>query len=121
MWKLSSLIVAIAWTTIVVAELSAPIPLSPNALDSNNETQALDGDRAANVVARHWEITKPADNEMWNTFVGKGERLKCLMEASDKGAGSLLLDTRKPPSAASKWTGDLTGWYSEPIMTCGSN
>ncbi|KAF1915304.1 hypothetical protein BDU57DRAFT_476936 [Ampelomyces quisqualis] len=54
---------------------------------------------------------------MWTTYVRKGDHLNCVMVATDTGAGFLLEDTRKPPSAASPWSGDLKhelskwGWH----------
>ncbi|KAF1837233.1 hypothetical protein BDW02DRAFT_519446, partial [Decorospora gaudefroyi] len=52
---------------------------------------------------------------MWARYVEKGEHLVCLMQATDAGAGFLTADTRTPPSAASRWTGDLRSelakWY----------
>ncbi|EUC42920.1 hypothetical protein COCMIDRAFT_54183, partial [Bipolaris oryzae ATCC 44560] len=50
-----------------------------------------------------------ASNQLWSRYVGKGHQLLCLMLASDEVAGFLLEDTRQPPSAASRWSGDLTG------------
>jgi hypothetical protein len=44
-------------------------------------------------------------------YVAKGHHLKCVMDATDEGAGFLVEDTRSPPSAASKWSGDLKGSY----------
>jgi hypothetical protein len=41
----------------------------------------------------------------------------CLMEATDAGAGWLEKDPRKPPSAASKWTGDLRGEHNLFIIS----
>ncbi|RMZ69150.1 cytochrome p450 [Pyrenophora seminiperda CCB06] len=52
---------------------------------------------------------EPADQELWDKHVAKGERLLCLMEVSDNYAGRMLQDTRNPPSAASIWTGTLDG------------
>jgi hypothetical protein len=116
--RLSSLLtVAAAWATMVEANLSAPVPLSPHAPSPEkvNETRASKGERANNLVARAWNPSKVANDEMWKDFIRKGQRLKYLMEAPDKGAGFLLGDARKPPSAASKWPADLTGLYSELI------
>ncbi|KAH7388645.1 hypothetical protein BKA66DRAFT_511037 [Pyrenochaeta sp. MPI-SDFR-AT-0127] len=55
---------------------------------------------------------------MWKEFVEKkGDHLVCLMQATDKGAGYLEEDKRKPPSVASPWNGDLKnemalwGWH----------
>lgn len=38
------------------------------------------------------------------------------MQATDAGAGGLLGDTRKPPSAASEWRGALDGKGAEIRM-----
>ncbi|KAI4661440.1 uncharacterized protein J4E79_005253 [Alternaria viburni] len=48
-----------------------------------------------------------ATKALWDKYLEKGNRLMCLMEATDRGAGWLSQDTRQPPSAASRWTGDL--------------
>jgi hypothetical protein len=56
----------------------------------------------------------PADyakKELWDKYLEKGDHMMCLMEATDRGAGWLRKDTRQPPSAASRWTGDLRGEY----------
>ncbi|KAF1920655.1 hypothetical protein BDU57DRAFT_435627 [Ampelomyces quisqualis] len=100
---------------MVEAKLSALSVLSPDAPNKINETQPNYRERANDLIARAWDSSKVADDDMWNTYVRKGQRLKCLMQALDKGAGWLLEDTRRPPSAASKWSGDpidaLHKWY----------
>lgn len=48
-----------------------------------------------------------ASDAQWRQYVDKGLQLTCLMEATDQGAGYLLDDSRSPPSAASRWAGDL--------------
>jgi hypothetical protein len=48
-----------------------------------------------------------ADEATWKKYVAKGGHLVCLMEATDGGAGFLKEDTRRPPSAASPFSGDL--------------
>lgn len=56
-----------------------------------------------------------ASDAQWRQYVDKGLQLTCLMEATDQGAGYLLDDSRSPPSAASRWAGDLKNdlakWY----------
>ncbi|KAI8936195.1 hypothetical protein NX059_006626 [Plenodomus lindquistii] len=58
-----------------------------------------------------------ANDALWKQYVAKGEHLICLMQATDAGAGYLIEDKRSPPSAASRWTGDLKselatwGWH----------
>jgi hypothetical protein len=47
------------------------------------------------------------DDDNWDKYVAKGNHLNCIMRASDAGAGFLIDDKRKPPSAASIWSGDL--------------
>lgn len=56
-----------------------------------------------------FDIKKYADDNMWKKYVEKGEHWNCIMDATDAGAGFLIEDTRKPPSAASPWQGDLQG------------
>ncbi|KAL6708410.1 hypothetical protein ACN47E_002673 [Coniothyrium glycines] len=48
-----------------------------------------------------------ASDAIWQRHVEKGNHLICLMQATDKGAGYLTMDNKKPPSAASRWTGDM--------------
>jgi len=57
----------------------------------------------------YFDPAKIADEAMWKKYLDKGHHLKCIMEAPDQAAGQLEMDTRTPPSAASKWTGDLRG------------
>ncbi|KAI4912818.1 hypothetical protein J4E90_006224 [Alternaria incomplexa] len=56
-----------------------------------------------------------ADDTKWQKYLDKGHHLTRLMDATDRGAGWLSKDTRQPPSAASKWTGELRAeiplWY----------
>jgi hypothetical protein len=49
-----------------------------------------------------------ADQATRASYVGKGNDFVCRMEATDKGAGFLMQDTRNPPSSASQYTGDLS-------------
>lgn len=105
----SILSAAVACATMVEASLPVLSPLSPNTFDHVNDTQAIEHDSANRLAARAWDPSKVATDATWSTYVQKGQRLKCLMEAPDKGAGWLLKDTRTPPSAASKWSGDITG------------
>ncbi|KAK1908835.1 hypothetical protein P3342_006714 [Pyrenophora teres f. teres] len=56
-----------------------------------------------------------ASAEDWKTYKAKGGALMCGLEGSDQAAGRLIGDTRQPPSAASKFNGDLQtelqDWY----------
>jgi hypothetical protein len=62
-----------------------------------------------------------ANEALWDKYLQKGNHLMCLMEATDRGAGFLSQDTRQPPSAASRWTGDMIAerktwyWHSEDV------
>ena len=62
-----------------------------------------------------FDVNRWADDTKWQKYLDKGHHLMCLMEATDRGAGWLSKDTRQPPSAASKWTGELRAeiplWY----------
>lgn len=58
-----------------------------------------------------------ADKTLWDKYLKKGDHMMCLMEATDAGAGWLEKDPRKPPSAASKWTGDLRGEHNLFIIS----
>jgi hypothetical protein len=52
-------------------------------------------------------INNPANDDLWKKYIDKGSHLNCIMSATDAGAGFLMQDPRKPPSAASPWQGDL--------------
>jgi hypothetical protein len=54
-----------------------------------------------------FDVNNYATEDMWITYVAKGDHLNCIMEATDASAGFLVQDTRTPPSAASRWSGDL--------------
>ena len=108
---------ALAIVNVATEKFRPDVPLrSANAFGSRIETHgAVVKHRVTHeapaVVSRanYWDPSKIADDTTWANYVSKGHHLKCVMEAPDKGAGWLVKDTRKPPSAASKWTGDLTG------------
>jgi hypothetical protein len=59
------------------------------------------------IAGLDFNIKNFATDAVWNRYVAKGNRLACLMTATDAGAGFLIQDSREPPSAASSWTGDL--------------
>ncbi|CAE7012111.1 hypothetical protein P3342_003555 [Pyrenophora teres f. teres] len=62
-----------------------------------------------------FDPSRYADQATWDKYIKKGDRLLCLMAASDRAAGYLEQDPRDPPSAASKWIGDIRNelemWY----------
>jgi hypothetical protein len=60
------------------------------------------------TAAATFDPNNLADQATWASYVGKGNDFVCRMEATDKGAGFLMQDTRNPPSAASQYTGDLS-------------
>jgi hypothetical protein len=62
-----------------------------------------------------FDINKVADDAMWNQYVSKGNHMNCIMDATDAGAGFLMEDTRKLPSAASLWSGSLKSAYTDAI------
>jgi hypothetical protein len=64
--------------------------------------------------ANDFDPNHQADQALWDKYLKKGDHMMCLMEATDKGAGWLEKDTRQPPSAASRWKGDLRGECSSP-------
>jgi hypothetical protein len=70
-----------------------------------------DGIRGTNPLPEldglDFDIGKFANDPVWAQYVAKGDHLRCVMDATDAGAGFLIQDTRQPPSAASPWTGDL--------------
>ncbi|KAH6860763.1 hypothetical protein BKA58DRAFT_323113 [Alternaria rosae] len=75
---------------------------SPPDFDALEFSPALDA-RAPDDFNKGVYATKA----LWNKYLDKGNRLMCFMEATDRGAGWLSQDNRQPPSAASRWTGDL--------------
>jgi hypothetical protein len=48
-----------------------------------------------------------ADQATWDKYAARGGQLMCVMRRSDKYAGTVMKDTRVPPSAESVWTDDL--------------
>ncbi len=64
-------------------------------------------DRSADSV--QFDPRDMAPIPMWNKYRDKGRHLQCLMQATDKGAGFLMQDTRNPPSAASQFSGNWKG------------
>jgi hypothetical protein len=64
-------------------------------------------DSPPELAGLDFDINDYATDAVWNQYVAKGDHLQCVMGATDVGAGFLIQDTRKPPSAASPWTGDL--------------
>lgn len=50
---------------------------------------------------------------IWFKHINKGKSLMCAMLGTNVAAGWQALDTRKPPSAASKWVNfnDMAAWY----------
>lgn len=48
-----------------------------------------------------------ADQATWDKYAARGGQLMCVMRRSDKYAGTVMEDSRVPPSAESIWTGDL--------------
>mgnify|MGYP006877402445 CR=1 FL=1 len=84
--------------------------------DTINPTALTNWVRETSPVPRlsrrgDFDPSKYADQTTWDKYVKKGNHLLCLMAASDRAAGYLEQDTRDPPSAASKWTGDLRSVY----------
>jgi hypothetical protein len=77
----------------------------------SNATQIADVGPKFHNRAITFDPKKGADDAMWTRYIGKGEHSICLMEATDAGASWLESNSRSPPSAASKWTGDLRGSY----------
>jgi len=60
------------------------------------------------VAGLDFDIARFADDAKWMSYIVKGQHLNCIMGATDAGAGFLIEDPRKPPSAASPWSGDLS-------------
>lgn len=59
-------------------------------------------------------LAESASDDLWAKHVRKGNDLICGLCATDLGAGLQIGDTRTPPSAASRWAGDVverTDWY----------
>lgn len=109
------LIVAAAWATMAKARLSNSFTQPDNAPENVHTTQLFGRNREHSLAARARDPSKVADDAMWATYVSKGQHLKCIMEAPAKGAEWLEKDTRTRPSAASKWTGDLTGLCTQSV------
>jgi hypothetical protein len=112
------LVVAAAWATLAEAGLSISSYGAPDAVQA---TKQLNQGHISTLIARAWDPSKVVDDSMWAKYVRKGRHLQCIMEAPDKGAGWLEKDTRTPPSAASKWSGDLSGLFMQLVFWIGSN
>jgi hypothetical protein len=59
------------------------------------------------ITGLDFNIGVYATDAVWKQCVDKGDHLKCGIDATDAGAGFLVADTRKPPSAVSRWNGNL--------------
>lgn len=96
--------VILTLAALVISEHINPAALSNWFLDTPSAT-ALNrrGD---------FDSSKFGDQATWDKYVKKGDRLLCLMAASDRAAGYLEQDTRNPPSAASRWAGNLKSVYN---------
>jgi hypothetical protein len=118
--------IVVATVTAALAALAAGRALTQSMSSINTytsrigESDTIDDSQSVNYPspsdkpqsAGYFDPKNTADNNMWTEYIKKGEHLKCIMEATDAGAGFLIEDTRKPPSAASAWTGDLKGRFS---------
>jgi len=111
--RFSALLAAAA--TLVVVATGRVVDLSSQSANvSESQIGTSDESNGVPHVNRlqargYFDPAKFADEAMWKKYLDKGHHLKCIMEAPDQAAGQLEMDTRTPPSAASKWTGDLTG------------
>lgn len=83
--------------------IHAPIDTTPERLTRTSFELNQEG----SVFRRDFDPDNLASDELWNVHVGKGEKFTCRMKATDAGAGWLIGDQRKPPSAVSPWKGDL--------------
>ena len=112
-------------------ETSLPLNISSSKLINSsgidNET-AYAGDTSAFLgpvpMVAGINVDMPyADDAMWRKYVEtKGNRLLCLMRATDRGAGFLTEDQRTPPSAASRWLGDFQSKYRYfAVVPCDNN
>jgi hypothetical protein len=110
-----SVILVLAAPWINLAEAVLPIS-SHGAPDVLQAAKQLDQRNVSTFVVRAWDPSKVANDAMWNKYVSKGQHIKCIMEAPDTGAGWLEQDSRTPPSAASKWSGDLSGLFMQPML-----
>jgi hypothetical protein len=97
------------------ASISRPQPplTYPTLVSRQNSDSDSDDSRGDNEV-----LAVPADDTVWNTYVGKGRGMDCAMRGTDREAGWQLGGTsesaQKPLSAASQWTGGTTEtnkWY----------
>jgi hypothetical protein len=62
-------------------------------------------------VAAQYDPNRVASDLDMNNYIAKGNHRGCLLEATDRGAGMLSMDTRSPPSAQSLWQGTLESEY----------
>lgn len=93
--KFSTAISAATYIFFVTARVIKPSSTSPN--PETNDFQ---------LITAFWDDDYASPSE-WITYTTKGGALMCGLTGSDETAGSLLQDTRNPPSAASPFTNDL--------------
>ena len=111
--------VATVFTVCSVAARVVKIPL-PALHDTHSSFQT--------VAKRNLNNSRPkvafwdddtASAEDWKKYTTKGGALVCGLEGYDQTAGRQMGDTRNPPSAASKFNGDLQtelhDWYWRPF------
>jgi hypothetical protein len=103
--------IAISKVQVVQPELSE---VSRHQLSALNTTKS---DDASGELSEPDSNTRPhisgydpaviAEQATWDKYAARGGQLMCAMRKSDKYAGTVMEDTRVPPSAESIWTGDL--------------
>jgi hypothetical protein len=116
MWFTASL-VTLALGVAVLGRIAAPplyavnkvafsdgIPSLTNQAAGDNDTTIFASPETGGL---DFDFNSAADDEMWKRYIDKGSHHNCIMSATDTGAGFLMQDSRKPPSAASPWSGDL--------------
>jgi hypothetical protein len=87
------------------------LKVTPEVSDvSRNQLPALNTSTESHVSGYDPKVI--ADQATWDKYAAKGGQLMCAMRFSDKYAGTMMKDTRVPPSAESTWIGDLVCEYN---------
>jgi hypothetical protein len=66
------------------------------------------------TASRKFDPDNIASDEAWEKYKAKGTWYICLLDLSNENAGKGLKDSRTPPSAESKWQGNLQSTAINP-------
>jgi hypothetical protein len=101
------LMFACLWAIALSEMLKVSLELSDV---SRNQSPALNTSTELHISGYDPKVI--ADQATWDKYAAKGGQLMCAMRFSDMYAGTVMKDTRVPPSAESMWTGDMMCEYN---------